>query len=363
MLPCRRTTLLSCCQLLPPPLPVSLSGRKIWRGGVADADDIDDDDDDDAVFNVWAPLCADPRRSTASASSNIGGRVVGSKARREDAEGDSVWRCPEIDHRARAERARRRRALRVAEKMDAMVQAARTKRRPGDGDEDGASSAKRSRGDSDADSGVDIDVKSAVRRSDALHANPWAAGSVSVAPQSLLMPELLPKEVAMAMSRLPHHAERSSRQTPQPPSPASDGPADVDETSGASAGLDLDLDLGLDLGDAVSRRSTGIASRRGQLQPQSLSLLGASSRALESGAAAAVVPADDVSASIREITSFLERDVDVFTPLSAFAGPLSSLAKPTTDAADADAAKRGGASAHGSHSSQELIDDILGFRL
>ncbi|KAJ2641102.1 Protein phosphatase PP2A regulatory subunit B, partial [Coemansia sp. RSA 1285] len=91
--------------------------RKIWRGGVADTnDDSDgDDNDDDAVFNVWAPLCADdPRRSTA----NGGGSSR--KARQEDVQGDSVWRCPEIDRRARVERARRRRALRVAEKMDAM---------------------------------------------------------------------------------------------------------------------------------------------------------------------------------------------------------------------------------------------------
>ncbi|KAJ2693547.1 hypothetical protein GGH99_001101, partial [Coemansia sp. RSA 1285] len=98
--------------------------------------------------------------------------------------------------------------------------------------------------------------------------------------------------------------------------------------------------------------------------PQSLSLLGASSKALESGVASTVAPVDDVSASIREITSFLERDVDVFTPLSAFAGPLSSsLAKPSASAvASADAAKRGGSSTYGNHSSQELIDDILGFR-
>ncbi|KAJ2751374.1 hypothetical protein H4S06_004159, partial [Coemansia sp. BCRC 34490] len=340
----------------------------VWRGGAADANDNNDDDDndDDAVFNVWAPLCADdPRRSTANGGG--GSRM----ARQEDAEGDSVWRCPEIDRRARVERARRRRALRVAEKMDAMVQAARTKRRTEDEDEDGASSAKRSRGASDAGagSGVDVGVGTAARRGDALHANPWmvAAGSVSAAPQSLLMPELLPKEVAMAMRRLPHHTERSSRQTPGPLSPASDGPPDAGETSSASAGLDLDpgLDLGLDLGDAVSRRSTGIASRRGQLQPQSLSLLGASSKALESGVASTAAPADDVSASIREITSFLERDVDVFTPLSAFAGPLSSsLAKPAASAvASADAsAKRGGPSTYGNHSSQELIDDILGFR-
>ncbi|KAJ2399023.1 hypothetical protein GGI23_002899 [Coemansia sp. RSA 2559] len=138
-------------------------------------------------------------------------------------------------------------------------------------------------------------------------------------------------------ARAQHPALLSS--SPLPPEKATEAEASARVTHGEG------LDLGLDLGLSVSRRTAATSHRGPQLFP---GMPGPASLDLDiaaAGTSTGTQTEDDVMASILEITSFLERDVDVFTPLSAttrtasmprssaFADPLSSSAssKPKID--------------------------------
>ncbi|KAJ2547542.1 hypothetical protein EV175_005182, partial [Coemansia sp. RSA 1933] len=237
-----------------------------------------------------------------------------------------------IDRRIRVDRARRLKAARVVEQMDAMVQAAKKRT-------DGMAQVakKRVHRPSAEDDGT--------KRKKTEHgaSKQVGGGDVVVKPQSLLIPELLPKEMrvrtqARLLSSSPPPAiateEQQTRQE-----------IDATDLIHHPKSEDIELDLGLDLGFSVSKHSTASSTHSG---PR-LHLLGTpvttANLDLDTGPTGSQAE-DDVTASILEIASFLKRDVDVFTPLSAtmrsaprssaFAAPLSSpaVANPTVDSSN-----------------------------
>ncbi|KAJ1766401.1 hypothetical protein EV179_004830 [Coemansia sp. RSA 487] len=386
MFSCQRITLLSCCQIQPPPRaveerrlgPLSSPTSHLL---VEPENKRNVDEKEEVIFNAWGPLSAAPLSTT--------GARHGQKHKRPKAEDDPVnclWLCPEIDRRVRVDNARRLKALRVAERMDAMVQAAKKRdesiKGQIDAEKRSGGGAKRESletkpdypylGRCDTDAGNQLDENaSLVQTTKSLEL---------VKPQSLLIPELLPKEL-MLRSTQPKRTQHPALLSSSPVAESHEAtcqsqhpkPKDADVEMSEDPKPDLGLDLGLDLGFSVSKR--GAAAHRGphllgEQEGTSLSLDIAGSRSAED---------DGVSASILEITSFLERDVDVFTPLSAnmrtprtsaFADPLSSPATATLFSGRSSWASSNPkidttpdtvvSSSNSTH--QELIDDILGIK-
>ncbi|KAJ2822856.1 hypothetical protein GGI24_003826, partial [Coemansia furcata] len=255
--PCR-VTLLNCNQIHPS-LPQSLSlANSPWPVTSAPATKpaagLDDSASHD-MLDFWRPLCPAPPPTSQPLRSRI---------RPSDTAMLNVWLCPEIDSRQRRERARRRKAEQLAERMTALVQASDINKGR---KEEPPRGTKRKNNDRVEDTEVTV--------------VPLLPSSPDLArPQSLLIPALLPKGM------LRSQADPAPTQPKAPP--ALDLAREVPAASSVGAG-DMPFGLGLDLGFDIAQS----AAKRGPL----------------SGGGSGM------SSSIMEIADFLERDIDVFTPL------------------------------------------------
>ncbi|KAJ1993693.1 hypothetical protein GGI25_001584 [Coemansia spiralis] len=329
------------------------------------------EEDEKAISNVWAPL--DTCRFLVPSSTGYRDRKttlysthVLSDSRYKDNQDDlaNIWLCSEIDSRSRIERTRQHKALMVAERMDAMVQAARER-------EAAALSAEKDRLKQNAkrkarmdDDKEHISNRRRVDSSDTATtlSTPKLAKSPEFArPQSLLIPELLPKGIFKSPQPTQTSASNTIKQT------AADKLPCLNTEKSKIATDKPELDLGLDLGFSISQHNA--ANNQQQITAQE------NSGALQMQA--------NVSATILEIANFLERDIDVFTPLSAtaraprassaFADPFSAPASSTSFAStskssetkiDADSFTNLSSQNYGNNKArhEELIDDILGMK-
>ncbi|KAJ2690901.1 hypothetical protein IWW39_000410 [Coemansia spiralis] len=269
----RRVNLLNCNQIHPC-LPLTLSRANLsWPPAPAPApattkpaagstkENIDHD-----VLDIWRPLTPAPAPTSQLFWNRVGGPSSS------DAAMLNVWMCPEIDSRQRRERARRRKAELLAERMTAIVQ---------------ASDINKKRNTTEVE-----ERRAKKRKAEEPPPVPLPSSPDLAKPQSLLIPALLPK--GMLRSR-PEAVVPESTETPDSgsvPMAFDLGTSPLGECSAMPFGL------GLDLGFDIAQSSVGRDSVSGGL---------------------------GVSSSIMEITSFLERDIDVFTPMSAARTPRSAV--------------------------------------
>ncbi|KAJ2369294.1 hypothetical protein H4S01_001084 [Coemansia sp. RSA 2610] len=286
----RRISLLSCCQI-PIPLPLILQQAELeaQRAQQSASPAKRPSTDDCAIADIWAPLHPAnsdeprrPKRMDANAASDL----------------LNVWLCPEIDAQIRRERMRRRKALLIAERMGAMVQADRQQQ------ELQRAEARRGRKRKASESAVGHGAEAEPPHSPEL-----------AKPQLLLIPELLPK--GMLKSR-PTVAKPDDRPA-VPPSVLSQSRSDGNSKESFDLGLDLGFDIAQSGSDMCAQQAT--------------------------------------SSAILEITDFLERDIDVFTP-SAMARTPRTAATFTAKPGPIDALP-----ALSSDKQQDLIEDILNFSL
>ncbi|KAJ1760997.1 hypothetical protein LPJ69_003226 [Coemansia sp. RSA 1752] len=273
----RQISLLSCCQI-PMPLPLILQShvkavQSTHNKDVSSALQTNLSSDD-TIAGIWSPQRpaerTEPRR--AFMDRDIDSDVL------------NVWLCPEVGAQIRRERARRRKALMIAERMGALVQAGKQHEiEQQQKEREARRGRKRKAGD-----GRQVDVPT----------SPELAR-----PQLLLMPELLPKgmlktqvpgaditvknkHVALEPELTQSHADTNMT--------AKDTHVDLEpvlsqshsDSRGSSQLFDLGLDLGFDIAQAPSP-----CERH-----------------------------NDTRTAILEITDFLEKDVDIFTPTSMVFG-------------------------------------------
>ncbi|KAJ2457347.1 hypothetical protein GGF42_002736 [Coemansia sp. RSA 2424] len=291
-----RVSFLNCNQIHPS-LPQLLAPASLPRSTAAAAaattarKDADNEENAELdVLDFWRPLFpAPPQAATQSTRS----RADGSNG--SDAAMLNVWTCPEIDSRQRRERMRRQKAEQLAERMTALVHASNINK---DRQEASAKRDAEHRGVKRKPSDVPAESSGGVESPPPkVVAVPFLPSSPDLAkPQSLLIPSLLPK--GMLRTPIDNTAVSASTQAKTIASrpPALDlGLAVPDPSSSLlDDGLSgaMPFSLGLDLGFDIAQNA---ALRR---NPQSGNDL-------------------DMSNSIMEIADFLERDIDVFTPMSA----------------------------------------------
>ncbi|KAJ2756926.1 hypothetical protein GGI19_000448 [Coemansia pectinata] len=282
--PCR-VHLLNCNQIHPSLLQSLSPANLSWPISPAPAtkpaaNSSPEDSTDYDVLDIWRPLSLAPA-PTSQTSRNWADEPSSS-----DSAMLNVWMCPEIDSRQRRERARRRKAEQLAEQMAAPVQVSNK-------DRDTKKQERERRGTKRK---ADEQVESAVPVAPFLPSSPDL-----LKPQSLLIPALLPKGMLRSQ---PDNAVVPTMVEPQAvrslPRPALD--LSVWAASG-SGGMetsgDMPFGLGLDLGFDIAQNS---------LKRDPMSGGGSG-----------------MSNSIMEIANFLERDIDVFTPLSAARTPRSAV--------------------------------------
>ncbi|KAJ2081419.1 hypothetical protein H4R24_002354 [Coemansia sp. RSA 988] len=242
----------------------------------------------------------------------------------------NAWMCPEVDNRISLARARRRKAQQLAEKMNARAHAEKLEQQ---------GQAKRGRKRKNS---VVSDSNDAV----APNTPPLAAKSkvcmpISpevTKPQSLLIPELFPKGMLRQRTQsdtVPkadklNSTDKLLRKSPMPPPPLNliSGSSNVAHTNGPSLGLGLDL--GFDIAQPTPKQE--------QLTDSLV----------------------DTSATILEITDFLEKNVDVFTPMSLTHTPRTATFPCQPSISMSYTTGPSNRLALGSKDRQrELIDDIL----
>ncbi|KAJ2770817.1 hypothetical protein IWQ56_002027 [Coemansia nantahalensis] len=323
----RGVTLLCCSEIhLPPPL-AARQRRAPLPAAESATDDApaQDDSDEEAVAQIWMPPRAAPAPGPVRAA-YVGGEAAAA------ADPLSAWLCPETSARIQRERARRRRALQIAEQMSALAQTEREQQQRANGDADGVQTRrgrKRQLSDTPPPS------------SPARKPAPVPDSPELQRPQSLLIPELLPK--GMLRTRPAAHADIA---------PAAGAPALLASDASASdaprtlipqtlqtapGGSAPSLGLGLDLGFDIARPASAGIRRHGR-HP--------------SGGTA------DCAAAIMEIADFLEKDIDVFTPMAVARTPRSA-AFPVPVLLPPPPLSTGAAELPRIDKQQELIDDIL----
>ncbi|KAJ2156922.1 hypothetical protein GGF46_004859 [Coemansia sp. RSA 552] len=332
-----RISLHSCCEIQAPLLLARRQAKAARRatgassssGNCSDCGN-EEDNDDDWVGSVWSPLHPareEPDLDKAAYTRRAAAVVVG------DSDGEvDVWACPEVTSEIKRISARRRQALAVAERMNAMVQASREKRQQEK--DEGRRKRKLSDQSAHADDGN--------TEASTIQAAPLSPELAK--PQVLLIPELLPKGMLKASSKLsvePAPMELS----PTLHSQSSDQQSSGQQTAVASSrnASSAPLDLGLDLGFGFA-----------QTQPRNTGQVQAGFQA-------------DTPSAILEITEFLERDIDVFSPSTATKLPQSAtlpsrrtLAPPPPPAVSRSSAMELGAiSTPRETRTQDLIEDIL----
>ncbi|KAJ1894939.1 hypothetical protein LPJ66_004885 [Kickxella alabastrina] len=215
-----------------------------------------------------------------------------------------AWVCPEIDIRARRERVRRRRAMQLVKRIAAPRLEAPAendierkiprgrKRRLSDTPEPEAESKNTAEQDT-----LNAMVENLAER---------AHSPEIIRPQSLLIPELLPQ----GMFRSTKAPMFQSLPNEKPPELTQDDSLPLTMPVIMMESADDQLGLGLDLGFDIAQQAEGVQGYKS-------------------------------SPSIMEIADFLEKDIDVFTPLnmprrskkgrSVFSVPLTSSPPPSHD--------------------------------
>ncbi|KAJ2777018.1 hypothetical protein GGI18_004263 [Coemansia linderi] len=266
----RRVNLLNCNQIHPC-LPLTLSRANLsWPPAPAPAtkpaagstkENIDYD-----VLDMWRPLTPAPAPTSQPFWNRVGGPSSSDSAML------NVWMCPEIDSRQRRERARRRKAELLAERMTAIVQ---------------ASDINKKRNTTEVE-----ERRAKKRKAEEPPPVPLPSSPDLAKPQSLLIPALLPKGMLRSRPEAVVPVSTETQGSGSVPMAFDLGTSPLGECSAMPFGL------GLDLGFDIAQSSVGRDSVSGGL---------------------------GVSSSIMEITSFLERDIDVFTPMSAARTPRSAV--------------------------------------
>ncbi|KAJ2064169.1 hypothetical protein GGI17_001214 [Coemansia sp. S146] len=281
--PCR-VHLLNCNQIHPSLLQSLSPANLSWPTSPAPApkpaaNSSTEDSTEYDVLDIWRPLSLAPAPTSQTFRNWADGPSSSDSAML------NVWMCPEIDSRQRRERARRRKAEQLAERMTALVQAS----------DEGRDTNKQGGERRGTKRKTDEQVESAVP--------PFLPSSPDLLkPQSLLIPALLPKGMLRSQ---PDNAVVPTMVEPQAvrslPPPALDLSAWAASGSGSmETSGDMPFGLGLDLGFDIAQNS---------LKRDPMSGGGGSG----------------MSNSIMEIANFLERDIDVFTPLSAARTPRSAV--------------------------------------
>ncbi|KAJ2538939.1 hypothetical protein GGF49_005583 [Coemansia sp. RSA 1853] len=301
----RQISLLSCCQI-PMPLPLILQSHvKAVQSTHKDVSSAPQTlSSDDTIAGIWSPQR--PAERTESRRAFIDRDI--------DSDVLNVWLCPEVGAQIRRERARRRKALMIAERMGALVQTGKQHELEQQQKErEARRGRKRKAGD---ERQVDVPTSPELAR-----------------PQLLLMPELLPKGMLKTQVHGADNTAKNKHIALEPElsqshagtdTTAKDSHVDLEpvlsqshtDSRGSSQSFDLGLDLGFDIAQAPST-----CSRH-----------------------------NDTKTAILEITDFLEKDVDIFTPTSMVFGSKGS--RIDMDMLPVSKDKQ-----------QDLIEDILNFSL
>ncbi|KAJ2608552.1 hypothetical protein H4S08_004411 [Coemansia sp. RSA 1365] len=332
MLPCR-ISLLSCTEINPLPPTIHASRQSAtFTTSSSSKDTINgnaNEEDSSKFESIWVPPY--PAKIRGPVKLSYSHEITGE---RDSSSADmlNVWLCPEVESRIGLARARRRKAQQLAEKMNARAQAERLQQQ---------TQAKRGRKRKNSD--ISDTNEAAPAATPPLTAKRLSILPVSpevTKPQSLLIPELFPK--GMLRQRAQSDAvqkvdgstasDKKYRKSPMPP-PLELTSDSGNMTHGNGHFFGLGLDLGFDIAQPTPKQDQNKQS--------------------ESQA--------DMTSTILEIADFLERDVDVFTPMSlthtprtaTFPTQPSSFKPYTTDS--------GGqlASSGNKDKQRELIDDIL----
>ncbi|KAJ2358074.1 hypothetical protein GGF43_001066 [Coemansia sp. RSA 2618] len=297
----RRISLLSCSQI-PVPLPLILqshiSAARSARANPASTPiRVPSPSDENLVAGIWSPQCPaehDEPRRTAYLDRDIDADVL------------NVWLCPEIDTQIRRERTRRRKALLIAERMGAMVQADRQQHEQQLLERREARRGRKRKASECAAAGQQGAGEPELPTSPEL-----------ARPQSLLIPELLPK--GMLRQRTGDADKAAGDKQPAQPPVLSQSYSD---SNSSSEPLDLGLDLGFDIASDACDKQAGTSS------------------------------------AILEIADFLEKDIDIFSPTTMVSTPRSATmfgSKASRMDVDAVPVSKG--------RPQDLIEDILNFSL
>ncbi|KAJ2809319.1 hypothetical protein H4R20_000222 [Coemansia guatemalensis] len=332
MIPCR-ISLLSCSEISPlPPTIHALRQRAAWNtssntegstGGSTNKED------SSKVESIWAPPY--PAKTRGPAKLSYSHEITGERDSHY-ADMLNAWMCPEVDSRISLARARRRKAQQLAEKMNARAQAEKLEQQ---------ALAKRGRKRKNSDISDLNDAVAATTPPLTAKSEVLLPVSPEVTkPQSLLIPELLPKGMlrqraqsnAAQKADKPRTADSQHSKSPMPPplELTSDNGNTV-HSNGHSFGLGLDL--GFDIAQPTPK----------QEQNQQTDLHA------------------DTSSAILEIADFLEKDVDVFTPMSLTHTPRTATfpSQPSTSKPYTTGSGDQLISACSKDRQRELIDDIL----
>ncbi|KAI8321923.1 hypothetical protein GQ54DRAFT_168215 [Martensiomyces pterosporus] len=308
----RRVSLMSCVRIRPSLLVnlrqnsaarahLLLAGGSSGRRRTTSNEEASENGDDGGILSIWAPLfpSSDQRRRPGLLPPQEGAS---------DSEDDQIlnaWRCLEVDRKARRERrrwrrrdARRMAAAAAAAEADEKLQAAsgatereRGKKRkerdehPDAAEEEGA----------DTDNATDPKAKApgpGENKSPPTVSKKQRASRLPDLPaQSLLIPSLLPKGFLRSDAAAANAAASTPVQVPNP------DPPPEEPTQHLADGGSPVFDLGLDLGFGIAKTTTKAPADSGGV---------------------------GVDYSIMEITSFLEKDVDVYTPSTMAKAPGSA---------------------------------------
>ncbi|KAJ2713974.1 hypothetical protein H4R19_001974 [Coemansia spiralis] len=331
----RGVSLLCCGEIRLPPSLASRQQRTAAPTAEATAGDAGE-----AVAQIWMPLRAARQPEPARTAYTGREAAAASLGDGHDAALLNAWLCPEISARIQRERARRRRALQIAERMGALVQAERDREhQDSNGDAGRARGGRgRKRQHSSPSPPPPSSPGAAQRTPTRKPALLLPTSPELVRPQSLLIPELLPKgmlrvrpaaDADSAAATLACRASEPGTGTGPASSagvPCAQAPQ-IPQTAPSGSAPSLGLDLGFDIARPAS---SGAKWQQG-------GSLGGS------------------AAAILEIADFLEKDIDVFTPTAVARTPRSAVFSvpvlppiSATSAGPLHADKQ-----------QELIDDIL----
>ncbi|KAJ1725995.1 hypothetical protein LPJ61_005495, partial [Coemansia biformis] len=195
----RRVSLLSCSEIHVPPLLAPrracarVSPPAAKAATVAEAAQArSDSDDHDAVALVWMPPEAarapmPTRPAYASRAVAVGCNDT------HDADLLNAWLCPEVSARIQRERARRRKALLVSERMGALVQAERQRQQQASEGPDRTATRRGRKRVHSGEPQLDEQKPTPSERLDPAVSALMPASPELMRPQSLLIPELLPK--------------------------------------------------------------------------------------------------------------------------------------------------------------------------
>ncbi|KAJ2854362.1 hypothetical protein FB639_006384, partial [Coemansia asiatica] len=261
----------------------------------------DDESHEQAMLRIWAPMQpAKPDKYIRRERAFVQSRAINGS---DDSYIDidnllSVWVCPEVKKRIQQRKIQRERALLLTQRIigprNAETEQQHQQHQPQQPETNGrgldGSNLLQSRKKRRVSDSPEPGTPPSFQREPEMHSPEL------VKPQSLLIPELLPKSMFREAKNPASASAAGTKKSPADMVCSENGhdllhkvPVSIDDSS-SSDQLGLGLGLGLDLG-------FDIAQDRLKGQPEGSNTT------------------DAIASSIHEITHFLERDIDVFTPL------------------------------------------------